>query len=34
MSRKTYNEKLYDNKDMPKVVEVTDPKTISKIGGT
>ncbi len=34
MARKTANEKLNDSKDMPKVVEVTDPKQIERYGGT
>ena len=34
MAKKSYNEKLNDSKDMPKVIEVTDPKAISKFGGT
>ena len=33
MAKKTYNEKLYDSKDMPKVIKVTDPVTIDRFGG-
>jgi len=34
MARKSYNEKLMDSKDMPKIVEVTDPKAVLRYGGT
>lgn len=34
MAKKTFNEKLHDSKDMPKIVEVTDPKAVSRYGGT
>ncbi|MBF7097560.1 MGMT family protein [Alkalibacter mobilis] len=34
MAKKSFNEKLNDNKDMPKIVEITDPKAISRYGGT
>lgn len=34
MARKTFEEKLNDSKDMPKIVEVTDPKAALKYGGT
>ncbi|MGI6685206.1 MAG: methylated DNA-protein cysteine methyltransferase [Bacillota bacterium] len=34
MARKTFNEKLQDSKDMPKVVEVSDPKAVMRFGGT
>lgn len=34
MAMKSYNEKLFDSKDMPKIVEVTDPKAIHLYGGT
>jgi alkylated DNA nucleotide flippase Atl1 len=34
MARKSYNEKLHDSKDMPKIVEVTDPKAALRYGGT
>jgi alkylated DNA nucleotide flippase Atl1 len=33
MARKTYNEKLNDSKDMPKVETVTDPRAIARFGG-
>jgi len=34
MTKKSFNEKLHDSKDMPKVIEITDPKTISMYTGT
>lgn len=34
MVRKTFNQKLQDSKDLPKVVEIVDPKAISMYGGT
>ncbi|GAB6274509.1 MAG: hypothetical protein STSR0004_13720 [Peptococcaceae bacterium] len=34
MAKKTFNQQLHDSKDMPKVSEITDPKGISKYGGT
>ncbi|HHW47353.1 MAG TPA: methylated DNA-protein cysteine methyltransferase [Clostridiaceae bacterium] len=34
MAKKSFNEKLLDSKDMPKIVEVTDPKAILRYGGT
>ncbi|MEO4055661.1 MGMT family protein [Solibacillus sp. CAU 1738] len=34
MAKKSYNEKLQDNKDMPKIIEVSDPKAISRFGGS
>jgi len=34
MAKKSYTEKLYDSKDMPKIVEVTDPKAVARYGGT
>ncbi len=34
MARKSFNEKLHDSKDMPKVIEVTDPKAVMRFGGT
>lgn len=34
MARKSFNEKLQDSKDMPKIIDVTDPKAISKFGGS
>lgn len=33
MARKTYNEKLMDSRDMPKIVEITDAKAIARHGG-
>ena len=30
MARKTFNEKLKDSKDMPKIVEVTDPAAVAR----
>lgn len=33
MARKTYNEKLNSNKDMPKVEVVPDPKAVARFGG-
>ena len=34
MARKSFNEKLQDSKDMPKIVEVTDEKSVERHGGT
>ena len=34
MARKTFNEKLEDSKDMPKIIEITDEKSIGRYGGT
>ncbi|KAF5041655.1 hypothetical protein DSECCO2_520720 [anaerobic digester metagenome] len=34
MTKKSFNEKLHDSKDMPTVIEITDPKTISMYRGT
>lgn len=34
MARKSFNEKLQDSKDMPKIVEVTDEKSAERYGGT
>lgn len=34
MARKSFNEKLQDSKDMPKIVEVTDEKSVERYGGT
>ena len=34
MARKSFNEKLHDSKDMPKIVEVTEPKAVMRYGGT
>lgn len=31
---KSFNEKLQDSKDMPKIVEVTDAKSVERYGGT
>lgn len=33
MGKKSFNEKLMDSKDMPKVIELTDPKSINRYGG-
>ena len=34
MARKSFNEKLQDSKDMPKIIEVTDEKSVERYGGT
>jgi len=34
MAKKSFNEKLQDSKDMPKIIEVTDPKAVMRYGGT
>lgn len=34
MAKKSFNEKLHNSKDMPKIVEVTDPKAVLRYGGT
>ena len=34
MARKSFNEKLQDSKDMPKIIEVTDEKSVKRYGGT
>ncbi len=34
MAKKSYNEKLNDSKNMPEIVEVTDPKAVLRYGGT
>lgn len=34
MPKKTFNEKLNDSKNMPKIIELTDPKAIIRYGGT
>lgn len=34
MARKTFNEKLQDSKDMPKIVTVDDEKSIERYGGS
>ncbi|MBR4448550.1 MGMT family protein [Methanobrevibacter sp.] len=33
MARKTFNEKLQDSKDMPKIVVIEDDKSIERYGG-
>lgn len=33
MARKTFNEKLKDSKDMPKIVVIEDEKSIERYGG-
>lgn len=33
MTRKSFNEKLHDSKDMPKIVEITDDNSIKRYGG-
>jgi hypothetical protein len=33
MARKTFNEKLQDSKDMPKIVVVEDDRSIERYGG-
>jgi len=34
MAKKSFNEKLQDSKNMPEIIEVTDPKAIARFGGT
>ena len=34
MAKTTFNEKLNDSRDMPKVVDITDTKMIARFGGT
>lgn len=34
MARKTFNEKLEDSKDMPKIIEITDEKAVNRYGGS
>ncbi len=34
MAKKSFNEKLHDSKDMPKIIEITDEKSVSRYGGT
>ncbi len=34
MARKSFNEKLQDSKDMPKIVVIDDEKAIKRYGGT
>ena len=33
MARKTFNEKLHDSKDMPKIVVIDDEKSMERYGG-
>ena len=33
MARKTFNEKLNDSKDMPKIIKIEDEKSIERYGG-
>ncbi len=33
MAKKTFNEKLNDSKNMPEIVEITDPKSIARFRG-
>ena len=33
MARKSFNEKLNDSKDMPKIIEIEDAKSIERYGG-
>jgi alkylated DNA nucleotide flippase Atl1 len=34
VAKKSFNEKLQDSKDMPKIIEVTNPKAVMRYGGT
>jgi alkylated DNA nucleotide flippase Atl1 len=34
MAKKSFNEKLHDNKNIPEIIEVTDPKAVVRFGGT
>ncbi len=34
MTKKTFNEKLNDSKNMPQLVEIADPKSIARFHGT
>lgn len=34
MAKKSFNEKLHNSKNMPEIIEVTDPKVITRFGGT
>jgi len=34
LAKKTFREKLMDSRDMPRVVELTDPKAIARYSGT
>ncbi|MBC3889971.1 methylated DNA-protein cysteine methyltransferase [Acetobacterium paludosum] len=33
MAKKSFNEKLNDSKDQPKIIEVTDDKAVARFGG-
>ncbi|MBC3887798.1 hypothetical protein GH810_05690 [Acetobacterium paludosum] len=33
MAKKSFNEKLNDSKDQPKIIEVTDVKAVARFGG-
>lgn len=33
MARKSFNEKLHDSKDTPKVIKIEDEKSIKRYGG-
>lgn len=33
MAKKSFNEKLHDSKDQPKIIEVTDVKAVTRFGG-
>lgn len=34
MAKKSFNQKLQDSKDLPKIAKITDPRAISMYGGT
>lgn len=34
MARKSFNDKLNDSKDMPKIIEIADEKSIERYGGS
>jgi hypothetical protein len=34
MAKKSFNQKLQDSKDLPKIAKITDPREISMYGGT
>ena len=34
MAKKTYNEKLHDSRNMPEIIEVNDPKAITRFKGS
>ena len=34
MAQKSFNEKLNDSKDMPKIIEITDERSVKRYGGT